>query len=160
MKRQKRRGAKGDGELSNPAWVEEKRLESAEQPIAPSQVGRPEAGATQDDQLVLEQEILRDHGSDATRAAQLRGNDGQVQQRKQEIPHVRVSVGQESDVVQRCRVLRSARELAFRDPLVRGVEAACADELMPLPISMEIVARCGVRFRTLGISDVIWDYSP
>ena len=68
MKRQKRGGAEGDGELSNPARIEEERLESAEQPIASRQVGRPAAGAAQDDQLVLEQEILRDHGSDATGA--------------------------------------------------------------------------------------------
>src|SRR5262249_40700644 len=47
------------------------------------------AGAAEDEQLVLEQEILRDHGSDATRATQLRGHYSRVQQRKREIPHRR-----------------------------------------------------------------------
>ena len=57
MKRQKRRGAQGDGELSNAAWIEKERLESAEQPVAPRQVGRPTTSAPQDDQLLLEKEI-------------------------------------------------------------------------------------------------------
>ena len=43
--------------------------------------------APQDDQLLLEQEILRDDRSHAPGATQLRGRDGQVQQGKQEIPH-------------------------------------------------------------------------
>jgi len=53
--------------------------ESAEQPVAQRQVRRPVASTAQDDQLLLEQEILRDHRSHATRAAQLRGHDSQVQ---------------------------------------------------------------------------------
>jgi hypothetical protein len=32
------------------------------------------------DELLLEQEILGDHGSHATRATQLRGRDGEVEQ--------------------------------------------------------------------------------
>src|SRR5215510_2103727 len=68
MKRQERRGAEGDGEFSNAAWIEEERLESAEQSVARRQVGRPATSAAEDDQLVLEQEILRDHGPHATRA--------------------------------------------------------------------------------------------
>ncbi len=56
----------------------------------------------QDDQLLLEQEILRDHRSHATRATELRGRDGQVKQGEQEILHVRDSVGQPSGATQRC----------------------------------------------------------
>src|SRR5262245_25562053 len=116
MKRQERRGAEGDGEFSNAAWIEEERLESAEQSVARRQVGRPATTAAEDDQLVLEQEILRDHGRHATRATKRRDHDGQVEQRVQEIPHVRVSVGQTSGAAQRCPILDSARELAIRDP--------------------------------------------
>ena len=123
MKRQERRGAKGDGELSNPAWIEEERAESAQQPVAQRQAGRPPASAAQDDQLLLEQEILRDHRSHATGARQPRDRHGQVQQREQEIPHARVSVGQTSSAVQRCSIVDSARELAIRDPVVCGNSA-------------------------------------
>jgi len=42
--------------------------------------GRPPASAAQDDQLLLEQEILRDHRSHAAGTTQLRGHDDQVQQ--------------------------------------------------------------------------------
>jgi hypothetical protein len=63
MKRQERRGAEGGGERSNPARIEEERPDSAAQPVAPRQVGRPPASAAQDDQLLLEQETLRDHRS-------------------------------------------------------------------------------------------------
>jgi hypothetical protein len=84
--------SRGDGEFSNPGWIEEQRPESAEQSVAAGQVGRPTARAAQNDQLLLEQKILRDHGSHATRATQPRGHDRQVQHHEQEIPHVRVSV--------------------------------------------------------------------
>ena len=40
--------------------------------------GRPLARTAQDDQLLLEQKILRDHRSHATGATQRRGHDGQV----------------------------------------------------------------------------------
>ena len=103
MKRQQRRGAEGDGDLSNASWTEEERPESAEQPVARHQVRRPLASAAQDDQLLLEQEVLRDHRSHATGATELRGHDGEVQQGEQEVPHVRVSVGQTSGAEQRCR---------------------------------------------------------
>jgi hypothetical protein len=116
MTRQQRRGAQGDGELSNAAWIEKERRDSAEPPVAPRQVGRPTTSAPQDDQLRLEQEILRDHRADTTGATEPRGHDGQVQQREQETPHVRVSVGQTSGAAQRCRILDSAPELAIRDP--------------------------------------------
>ena len=72
MKRQKRRGAQGDGELSNAASIEKERLESAEQPVAPRQVGRPTTRAPPDDQLLLEQESLRDHRTYTTGATEPR----------------------------------------------------------------------------------------
>ena len=79
--------------------------------------------APQDDQLLLEQEILRDHRAYTPGATEPRGHDGQVQQRGQEIPHVRVSVGQTSGAAQRCRILDSAPELAIRDPHRHGVRS-------------------------------------
>jgi hypothetical protein len=82
MTRQERRGAERDGEGSNPAWIEEERPDSAEQPVAPRQGGRPPASAAQDDQLLREQEILRDHRSHASGTTQLRAYDDQVQQRE------------------------------------------------------------------------------
>ena len=120
MKRQERRGAEGDGDLSDASWTEEERPESAEQPVAQRQVRRPLASTTQDDQLLLEQEILRDHRSHATGATQLRGHDGEVEQGEQEVLHARVSVGQTSGATQRCRIRESARELAIRDPQADG----------------------------------------
>ena len=82
--------------------AEEERAESTEQPGAQRQVRRPLASTAQDDQLLLEQEILRHHRSHTTGATELRGHDGQVQQGEQEVPHVRVSVGQTSGATQRC----------------------------------------------------------
>ena len=98
-----------DVELSNAASIEKERLESAEQPVAPRQVGRPTTRAPQDDQLLGEQEILRDHRAYTPGATEPRGHDGQMHQREQEIPHVRVSVGQTSGAAQRCRIRFSAR---------------------------------------------------
>src|SRR5207245_4330424 len=72
----------------------------------------------QDDQLLLEQEILRDHRSHATGATQLRGHDGQVKQREQEVLHRRDSVGQTSGATQVASVLDLARELGIRDSQV------------------------------------------
>ena len=94
MKREERRGLKGDGDLSDTSCTEEDRPESAQQPVARRQVRRPLASTAQDDQLLLEEEILRHHRSHTTRAKEPCGDDGQVQQREQEVPHVRVSVGQ------------------------------------------------------------------
>jgi hypothetical protein len=122
MNRQQRRGAQGDGELSNAAWIEKERLESAEPPVAPRHVGRPTTSAPQDDQLMLEQEMLRDHRAYTTGATAPRGPDGQVQPREQESPHVRVSVGQTSGAAQRCRILDSAPELAIRNPQAQLLE--------------------------------------
>ena len=39
MKREERRRAYRDGELSNASWIEEERSESAEQPVAPRRLG-------------------------------------------------------------------------------------------------------------------------
>jgi len=116
MKREERRRAYRDGELSNASWIEEERSESAEQPVAPRQVGRAPAGAPQDNQLLLEHKILGDHRADATRATQLRGHDRDVEHGDQEVPHARVSVGQTPSATQRCPIRESARELAIRDP--------------------------------------------
>ena len=80
MKRQERRGLEGEGSLSNAPWTEEDRPESAQQPVARRQVRRPLASTAQDEQLLLEQEILRHHRSHTTGATELRGHDGQVQQ--------------------------------------------------------------------------------
>ena len=78
--------AESDDERSNPAWIEEERPESAQQPVAQRQVGRPPASAAQDDQLLREQEILRDHRSHASGTTPPRGHDDQVQQDEEEIP--------------------------------------------------------------------------
>src|SRR5229473_104902 len=102
MPRQERRGAYADGDLSDSSWTEEERPESAEQPVAQRQVRRPVATTAQDDQLLLEQEILRDHRSHATGATQLRGHDSYVKQGEQEVLHARDSVGQISGATQRC----------------------------------------------------------
>jgi hypothetical protein len=67
MKHQKCRGAYGDRELSDASGTEEERSESAEQPVAWRQVRRPLASPAQDDQLLLEQQILRDHRTHATK---------------------------------------------------------------------------------------------
>ena len=73
MKRQERRGAYGDGDLSDASWTEEERPQSADQPVAQREVRRPLASTTQDDELLFEQEILGDDRSYATGATQLRG---------------------------------------------------------------------------------------
>ncbi len=102
MQRQERRQAYAYGDLSDSSWTEEERLESAEQPVAQRQVRRPVASPAQDNQLLLEQETLRDHRSHATGATQLRGHDGQVKQGEQEVLHARDSVGQTSGATQHC----------------------------------------------------------
>jgi len=65
--------------------------------------------------LLFEQEVLRHHRSYTTGANDLRGHDGEVKQGEQEVPHLRVSVGQTSGAAQRCRILDSAREFSIRD---------------------------------------------
>jgi hypothetical protein len=108
MERQECRGTEGDGNSLNASEAEEERLESAQEPIAQCQGGRPPATTTKHDELLLEQEILGDHRSHATRATQLRGRDGEMEQCKQEVPHARVSVGQTPLATQRCRIMDSA----------------------------------------------------
>ena len=102
MKRQERRRAYGDGELLDASWTQEEGSQTANQPVAQRQVRRPLASPAQDDQLLLEQEILRDHRPHAAGATQLRGHDGQVKQGEQEVLHARNSVGQISGATQRC----------------------------------------------------------
>ena len=80
MKRQERRGAYADGDLSDSSGTDEEQPESAQQPVAHRQVRRPLASTAQNDQLLLEQEILRYHRWYATGATQLRGHDGHVKQ--------------------------------------------------------------------------------
>jgi hypothetical protein len=80
MKRQERRGAYADGDFSDSSWTEEERPQSADQPVAQREVRRPLAITAQDNQLLLESEILRDHRSHATGATQLRRHDSQVKQ--------------------------------------------------------------------------------
>ena len=78
MKRQERRGLEGDGSFSKASGTEEDRAESAQQSIDRRQVRRPVASTAQDDQLLLEQEVLRHHRSHATGATELRGHDGEL----------------------------------------------------------------------------------
>ena len=115
MKRQQRRRANGDGDLSEASGTKEERPDSAEQPVAQRQIGCPLPSTAQDDQLLLEYEILCDHRSHATGATQLRGHDSKLEQGEQEVFHARVSVGQTPGATQRCPIRESARELAIRD---------------------------------------------
>jgi len=69
-----------DGDLSDSAGTEEERPESAEQPVAQGQLRRLLSSTAQDDQLLLEQEILRDHCAHAPGATHFRSRDGHVQQ--------------------------------------------------------------------------------
>ena len=102
MEGQQRGRAQSDGDLANPSRTQKKRPESAEEPIAHSEVRRTLARTAQHDQLLLEQEILSDDGSHAAGSAELRGCDGQVKQGEQEILHARDSVGQNSGATQWC----------------------------------------------------------
>jgi len=61
MKRQERRGAKGESDLLETTRPEEQRLESEQQPVAPRQIRRTLVATPQDDELLLEQEVLRHH---------------------------------------------------------------------------------------------------
>ena len=118
VKCQERRGPEGDGDLSDASWTEEERPESAEEPVGQRQAGCPPTTTTKHDELLLEQEILRDHRSHATATTQLRGHDGEVEQDEQEVLHARVSVGQTPRATQRCPIRESAREFAIRDAQV------------------------------------------
>ena len=65
MQRQERRGAYADGDLSDSSSAEEECPESEQQPVTRCQAWRPLARTAQDDQLLLEQKMLRDHRSHA-----------------------------------------------------------------------------------------------
>ena len=51
------------------------------------------ARTAQDDQLLLEEKVLRHHRSYTTGPARFCGHDGEVKQAEQEVAHLRVSVG-------------------------------------------------------------------
>jgi hypothetical protein len=131
VKREERRRAEGDRDLSDASWTGEEPPESAPQSVAPQQVRRPLARPAQNEQLLLEQEILRDHRSHAAGATELRGHHGHVQQGEQEVPHARVSVGQTSSATQRCPILDSAPELAIRE--LHAAEASATPGSIILP---------------------------
>ena len=105
MKRQERRGAKGESDLLETARSEEQRPESEQQPVAPREIRPTFAATPQDDELLLEQDVLRHHRSNTTGTTELRGDDGKIKQAEQDAPRLPVSVGQTSGVVQRCRTL-------------------------------------------------------
>ena len=139
MKGQQRRGPKGDGDVSEAPRIEEQGPESAEQPGAPPQVRRTLAATAQDDQLLLEEQILRHDGAHATGTTELRSHDGKVQQREQDILHSRVSVGQVFSVAQRCGRPDSARQLAIRDRQVSDVTDRDPAVLAPQPLDVGAV---------------------
>ena len=87
MKRQERRGADGDGDLADACGTEEERPESAEQPVGQPQVRRSMAATAKYEELVFEQEILRNDRSDTTGTTQLCNDDGEVKQSEQEVVH-------------------------------------------------------------------------
>ena len=68
MKRQKRRGADADGDLSDSFWIEEERPQCADQPVAQREVRRSSASTAQYDQLLLKYESRDDrpHATGAT----------------------------------------------------------------------------------------------
>ena len=136
MKRQERRGAQADGDLPDSPWTKEERRQSANQPVAQREVRRPLATTTKNDQLLLEHEILGDHGSHATGATELRSHNGEVQQGDQQVLHARVSVGQTPGATQRCSIRESARELAIRDPRVH-VYAPGVTGYKPIALSVQ-----------------------
>jgi hypothetical protein len=116
MKREERRGPHTDGDLADSRWSQERRPESAEQPVPGRQVRRSPARPVEDDELLLEQKILRDHRAHAPRATQLRAHDGHVQRGEQEIRHTRASVGQTSGATQRRLDRRSAERMGNSRP--------------------------------------------
>ena len=102
MKRQQCRRADANGDLSEPPRPEKEGPESAEKAVDRGQVRCPLPRSTQDDQLLLQQEILRDHGSHAAGPTELCGRDGQVEQGEHDSFHTRDSVGHTIGGTQRC----------------------------------------------------------
>jgi hypothetical protein len=102
LKRQERRRAYADGDLSDSSWTEEERPESTEQSVPQGQVRRLLASPAQDDQFALEQQILCGSPLPRHQGHTTRGHDGQVKQGDQEVLYTRDSVGQTSGATQRC----------------------------------------------------------
>jgi hypothetical protein len=72
MKGQQRRGTYSDGDLSEATRAEEECSESTQQSVATRQVRRSMASTAEDNELLLEQEILRDDRSYSTGTTRLR----------------------------------------------------------------------------------------
>ena len=102
MERQERRRAQTDGDLPDPPKTQKEQPESAQETIAHRQVRSTLARTAQHDQLLLEQEILSDHGSHPAGSTELRRCDSQVEQEEQDSFHTRDSVGQTSGAMQCC----------------------------------------------------------
>ena len=73
--------------------AEDERPESAADSVADRQAGRSPATATAHDALLREQDILGDHRSHATGAAQLPDDDDEMEPGEQDVLRARVSVG-------------------------------------------------------------------
>ena len=80
-------------------------------------MARPE-----NDELLLEQQILRYHGANATGTTEPRGHREEMHQREHHVSLSRVSVEQVFSVVQCCVRLVAARESAIRDPHAESCE--------------------------------------
>ena len=160
MEGQHRGRAQSDGDLANPSRTQKKRPESAEEPIAHSEVRRTLARTAQHDQLLLEQEILSDDGSHAAGSAELRGCDGQVKQGEQEILHARDSVGQNSGATQWCPRPRFSDRIRNSRPTGEGRGAADQDRVV---VSTARPIRCprsddqeGEGARTATVEEGVW----
>jgi hypothetical protein len=70
-----------DGDIPDTSWAQKQRHEFAEEPIAHAEVRHTLSRAAQHDQLLLEQEILSDHGSHCARSTEPRSRDGKVSSR-------------------------------------------------------------------------------
>ncbi len=128
-----RRRAQTDGDLPDPPGTQKQRPESAQEPVVHRQVRSTPARAAQHDQLLLEQEILSDHGSHAAGSTQPRGRDSQVEQDEQDSFHTRDRVGQTSGALHCCsvsgfneRIGNSRRTGSAPTPTPSGAEAVWA----------------------------------
>ena len=91
MKREQCRGPEADGDFADAAWSQKQRCESAQETVSRGQVRRPLAWPAQDNPLLLEHEILRDHGTHAAGPTEPCGRDGQVKQGEEDSFHTRHS---------------------------------------------------------------------
>ena len=89
MEGEEGRRAHADGDLPDPLRTEKQGPDCTQETIADRQVRRPLAWPAQHDQLLLEQEVLSDHGPHAAGSTKLRGRDCQVEQSEQVIFHRR-----------------------------------------------------------------------